>query len=76
MSVPTPEELEDLLHVHADKLMEHFDSVRIFCTRHTGENSVTAGCSAGRGNHYATLGLVKEWIIDQDKNSNLKDMDT
>lgn len=50
-----------------DKLMEHFDSVRIFVTKHSGNQENTASFETGGGNFYAQLGQVKEWISIQDQ---------
>lgn len=45
----------------ATVLMEHFDSVQIFCTRHEGDGTVRI--SEGAGNYYARFGQVEEWMI-------------
>jgi len=56
-----------LVDRHAYELAEHFDSVRIFVTRHHGGKEDTASYSTGRGNFYASLGLVHEWVAMQDQ---------
>lgn len=48
-------------------LMEHFDSVRIFVTRHDGSEANTACYETGGGNFYAQLGQVTEWLAIQDQ---------
>jgi hypothetical protein len=50
-----------------DKLMEQFDSVRIFVTRHNGGAEETACYETGGGNFYAQLGQVQEWVCIQDQ---------
>ena len=49
------------------KLLEHFDSVRIFVTRHNGQDSETQSYDSGGGNLYAQLGQVREWLTFQDQ---------
>lgn len=46
----------------ATLLQEHFDSVRIFVTRHGEDGETTTQFDAGRGNFYAQFGQVSEWI--------------
>lgn len=67
----TPQESEDILKMVEDiasKLAEHVDSVRIFVTK-TGDGSTSnsGAITTGRGNLYAQLGQVKEWILTQDE---------
>jgi len=50
-----------------EKLLEHFDSVRIFVTRHDGETATTQSYESGGGNFYAQLGQVREWLGIQDQ---------
>ena len=49
------------------KLLEHFDTVRIFVTRHSGERDNTATYDSGGGNIYAQLGQIHEWMAIQDQ---------
>lgn len=51
----------------ADRLMEHFDSVRIFVTKHDGTSDTTIPYTTGVGNFYAQLGQVNEWKANQDE---------
>ncbi len=61
------EQLHQLLIKAADSLGEHFDSVRIFCTKQCGDS--TFAINRGGGNHYASLGQIHEWIeSDQARN--------
>ena len=46
------------------QLMEHFDSVQIFVTRHEGD--ITMSGATGHGNFYARYGQVQEWLCRQD----------
>lgn len=50
-----------------EKLMEHFDSVRIFVTRHDGGNAETCSYETGGGNFYAQLGQISEFMAIQDQ---------
>lgn len=49
-----------------DALLEHFDSVRIFVTKHNGEKDTTSSFTLGGGNYYAQHGLVHEWLARMD----------
>ncbi len=50
-----------------DRLLEHFDSVRIFVTSHKGENDNTQAYTIGGGNFYTQYGQVLEWKARQDQ---------
>jgi hypothetical protein len=50
-----------------ESLLEHFDSVRIFVSRHNGEQDETASYETGGGNFYAQLGQIHEWLSIQDQ---------
>ncbi len=52
-------------------LIEHFDAVQIFATRHVGGETGTLGIHRGEGNWYARFGQVKDWCIKQDEGSRL-----
>ncbi len=67
MSDTIPEDLQKLVDAKAAELSEHFDSVRVMVTLHAGGDSVTASYEAGRGNFYAQLGQVREWLQIQDQ---------
>lgn len=67
-----PEEREEreeedmaMLRNATAKLMEHFDTVHIFATRHNGVTGTTTACY-GEGNWYARRGQVGDWITKQD----------
>lgn len=63
MSDTSKEALLALCDQHASQLAEHFDSVRIFCTKHSEEGtSNTLQLDVGRGNFYAQLGQVHEFL--------------
>lgn len=62
-----PDNEQELVDHCKDKLLEHFDSVQIFVTRHSGQDGDTAGYESGGGNFYARLGQVREWIGLQDQ---------
>lgn len=49
-------------------LVEHFDSVQIFCTRDNGGIDGTTSITKGVGNWFARVGQVREWqrFIDKE----------
>lgn len=55
-----------IVAAHADRLMEHFDSVQIFVSRHLQDGD-TRAISRGAGNYCARIGQIKEWIIEIDQ---------
>jgi hypothetical protein len=59
--------LDNLVKDHASKLAEHFDSVRIFVTRHNGGDEESAGYTFGIGNYYAQRGQIGEWVTQQEE---------
>lgn len=61
------EEDIQLVKYAADRLMDHFDSVRIFVTKHDGTCDVTTPYTTGAGNFYAQLGQVNEWRATQNE---------
>lgn len=50
----------------ANSLIEHFDSVRIFVTKHDGPSDATGGYSTGKGNYHAQEGQIHEWLVMKD----------
>lgn len=51
------------------QLMEHFDTVQVFATRHDTSDKAVGGTlsfNVGRGNWYARMGHIREWIIKED----------
>lgn len=60
--------IRDAVHL----LGEHFDSVRIFATRHeSGERDGTLKFNYGAGNWFATYGQVREWLILADEDARI-----
>lgn len=53
----------------AAQLMEHFETVHIFATRHVSSDEGTVGVQYGEGNWYARRGQVGEWLVKQDARS-------
>lgn len=49
-----------------EKLGEHCDSVRVFCT-YRAEDGDTSAYTVGDGNFYAQSGQVQEWVAHQDE---------
>lgn len=48
------------------RLMEHFDTVHIFVTRHVSDDEGTTAASWGGGNWYARRGQIGDWILKQE----------
>jgi len=61
------DQLHNLVQQKAVELSEHFDSVQVFVTLHRGGEEVTLALDAGKGNFYARLGQVNEWLRIQDQ---------
>jgi hypothetical protein len=58
----------DLLKSHVAKLMEHFESVQIFATRHMqSELGGTVNVQFGAGNWFARYGQVRAWVVKEDE---------
>jgi len=55
----------DLLERHTKQLMEHFDTVQIFCTKHNGGEDRTVTAHFGNGNWFARYGQIELWLQDQ-----------
>lgn len=47
------------------RLIENFDAVQIFATRHEGDKG-TIRVEVGRGNWFARLGHISAWLDSQD----------
>ena len=65
MADPNVKRVQDAL----DQLGEHFDTVMIFVTLHSGNDVGTIAISRGSGNWYARYGQVQEWIVKENANS-------
>lgn len=50
--------MDEILTKHASALAEHFDTVRIFVTKHDGNTESTLELTTGVGNIYAQRGQV------------------
>jgi hypothetical protein len=62
-----------LLKDHTSKLMEKFDTVMIFTTRHEPGTGGTVHAQWGSGNWYARYGQVREWLLREEKISEDRD---
>lgn len=56
----------------AEELSEHFDSVQIFCTRHEGAKGTTEHIMLGKGNWFARMGSVQEFITRNDEGTRIE----
>ena len=62
----------NLVRTHVEALGEHFDSVQIFCTRHSpGDMDGTVHLNLGSGNYFTRSGHVREWLIQQDEQARI-----
>jgi len=61
------DDLNKFLDSHAQAIMEHCDSVRIFATVHDPSGGETKMLTRGQGNYYAQFGSVKEWLARIDE---------
>lgn len=58
---------KEIIQSHVAQLMEHFDTVQIFCTRHSEELEGTVRVQWGGGNYYARYGQVNKWLIEEEE---------
>jgi len=61
-----------VLESQCAQLMEHFDSVQIFVTKHNKLTRYVSAFHVGDGNYYARLGQVREWIMIEDEREKIK----
>lgn len=55
-----------IIDAHAVQLSEHFEAVQIIATGMDPQEG-TGLYKAGRGNHYARIGVVEEWLKREKK---------
>jgi hypothetical protein len=69
----TPEDADTKRVTEAlGSLIEHFDSVHIFATRHeSGEENGTINLSIGRGNWFSRYGQIRTWIEREEEKSRI-----
>lgn len=67
MNADEKKQMVEMVDQAAAKLAEHFDSVQIFVTRQCGGEEQTWSYEAGKGNFYARLGQVQEFVCVQDQ---------
>lgn len=60
------EEDRELLNDTLESLLERFDSVQIFVTRHRKGSKNTDYSTIGGGNWFARLGQINEWLVKAD----------
>lgn len=64
----TPAEDIERVQAHVNALIEHFDTVQIFVTRHMpAEADGTISINDGKGNWHARHGQVRDWIVGADE---------
>lgn len=56
----------DRLKEACRSLIEHFDTVQIFGTRHEGSRDATIEALWGQGNWHARYGQVRQWVIEME----------
>ena len=52
----------DVISKHAELLMEHVTSIRIFCTVVHPARDTTSTYVVGRGDYFSVRGLIDQWI--------------
>mgnify|MGYP003347431584 CR=1 FL=1 len=57
----TPAQTEAVAHA-IRLLIEHFDTVQLFATKHDMASDETQAISTGLGNHYARHAHVEAWL--------------
>ena len=62
----TTQKLKEKISKLADDIGEHCDSVCIFATLQD-RGGITKSLNATRGNHYANMGQVREWMITEEQ---------
>lgn len=67
----TEDEDMERLKLKCSELMEHFDSVRIFVTRHSSAEDGTINCSWGEGNWFASYGQISDWLTRQEERTRI-----
>ncbi len=53
---------ESRIQEAVNTLIEHFDSVQIFATRHDGSEDGTVSVVNGQGNYFTRYGQIKHWV--------------
>lgn len=62
------EEDRDRVQDHVNKLLDHFDTVQIFVSRHMpAELDGTVTCNRGGGHWNARYGQVREWLVYEEE---------
>ena len=56
------DKIKHLVDDACTRLIEHVDSVQILVTFHTEDGQPTSSYETGRGNFFARLGQVVEWL--------------
>lgn len=67
MNVPEENDELTLIQRHIDALMEHFDTVQIFVSKHDSIDNKTGFITKGAGNSYARYGQIKQWVIEDEE---------
>ena len=65
----------ELLEGLKAKLLEHFDTVQIFVTKHDGQKDDTEAIRVGGGNFYARCGQVRQWLAAMEQQPVVPDDD-
>ena len=60
----------EIVQRHIDQLLEHFDTVHVFCTRHEPDKG-TFNISRGDGNFFARFGQISEWITQSNEQTKM-----
>lgn len=70
MDAIDPDEAEEAVKIldrHVNQLMEHFESVQIFVSKHRPNKDSTLVVQRGDGNWFARYGQVRAWMVREEK---------
>lgn len=56
-----------LVEKSVKNLMEHFDTVQVFCSAHRGDSEKTFSTTRCRGSWFTRFGQVKEWVLFEEE---------
>lgn len=62
----------DMLRHHVAQLMEFFDTVQVFVTKHGNEG--TRSDYRGAGNWFARFGQIREWVSGEEAKSRAQEI--
>jgi hypothetical protein len=64
------DEMDRLMEQMIDRLIEHCDAVTVFVQKRNGPD--TEGKTMGRGNYWARVGQIKDWLLREEERAKLE----